>query len=73
LRPLLRNLMTPPRRIAVSEEVLRAEMANGHAALGAPQGGPEPYEQKLALARGAVKQDPKRVAQVVKTWLGEDG
>lgn len=32
-----------------------------------------PYEKKLAAARNAVGQDPKRVAQVVKSWLAEDG
>jgi flagellar M-ring protein FliF len=32
-----------------------------------------PYEKKLAAARTAVGQDPKRVAQVVKSWLAEDG
>ena len=30
------------------------------------------YEDKLTQARGAVTADPKRVAQVVKTWVGED-
>lgn len=32
-----------------------------------------PYEKKLQTARNAVAQDPKRVAQVVKGWLAEDG
>lgn len=32
-----------------------------------------PYEKKLTAARAAVAQDPKRVAQVVKSWLAEDG
>lgn len=32
----------------------------------------KPYEQKLVLARQAVAQDPKRVAQVVKTWIGSE-
>jgi flagellar biosynthesis/type III secretory pathway M-ring protein FliF/YscJ len=32
-----------------------------------------PYEKKLAAARNAVGQDPKRVAQVVKSWLAEEG
>ena len=32
-----------------------------------------PYEKKLEAARHAVGQDPKRVAQVVKSWLAEDG
>ena len=29
------------------------------------------YEQQLAQAHGLVTQDAKRVAQVVKTWVGE--
>lgn len=32
-----------------------------------------PYEKKLQTARTAVAQDPKRVAQVVKSWLAEEG
>ncbi|WP_420465782.1 flagellar basal-body MS-ring/collar protein FliF [Panacagrimonas sp.] len=32
-----------------------------------------PYEKKLHTARSVVAQDPKRVAQVVKSWLSEDG
>lgn len=31
------------------------------------------YEEKLAVARGAVSQDPKQVAQVVKAWVANDG
>jgi len=31
------------------------------------------YEQQLSTARGVVKEDPKRVAQVVKNWVAEDG
>lgn len=31
------------------------------------------YEQQLTAAKGMTQQDPKRVAQVVKTWVGEDG
>ena len=75
LRPLLRNLLsasraTAPLRIGelpvdVGEERLSLNGPNGAATLA--------YEQKLAAARGAVAQDPKRVAQVVKTWLGNDG
>ena len=29
------------------------------------------YEQQIVQARSLVSQDPKRVAQVVKTWVGE--
>ncbi len=31
------------------------------------------YEQNLETARSVVKDDPKRVAQVVKNWVNEDG
>ncbi len=31
------------------------------------------YEQNLSSAKTMVQQDPKRVAQVVKQWVGEDG
>ncbi len=31
------------------------------------------YEQDLEAARNMVANDPKRVAQVVKVWVGEDG
>jgi flagellar M-ring protein FliF len=71
LRPLLRSLMARP----------RAETAEGVAAAAAAAGaiesealaGPPPYELKLAQARAAVAQDPKRVAQVMKTWLADEG
>ena len=32
---------------------------------------PLAYEQQIVQARSLVTQDPKRVAQVVKTWVGE--
>jgi flagellar M-ring protein FliF len=38
--------------------------ANGAAA-------PLAFEQQLVQARTMVSQDPKRVAQVVKNWVGE--
>jgi flagellar M-ring protein FliF len=31
------------------------------------------YEQHLDTARSFVNEDPKRVAQVVKNWVAEDG
>ena len=75
LRPLLRNLMSAPRQLApmpIGE--LGADMGEERLSLSGPRaGGASPYEQKLAAARSAVAQDPKRVAQVVKTWLGNDG
>jgi flagellar M-ring protein FliF len=34
--------------------------------------GPAGYENVLDAARGMVDSDPKRVAQLVKTWIAED-
>ncbi|MEN6539638.1 MAG: hypothetical protein ABFC67_08520, partial [Mizugakiibacter sp.] len=31
------------------------------------------YDQKVTLAKRMVSQDPKQVAQVVKSWVAEDG
>ena len=39
---------------------------------GNPQGLPAAYDEKLALARTLVKEDPARVANLVKTWVAED-
>jgi len=83
VRPLLRSLFPPPAQAAAlvptSLEALAApEAAAGgesaaspshHALIASPLQGPTPYEQKLALARETVKQDPKKVAQVMKTWI----
>jgi flagellar M-ring protein FliF len=35
--------------------------------------GPAKYEDTLKAARQMVNDDPKRVAQVVKSWVAEDG
>jgi len=35
--------------------------------------GPERYQEVLDAARDLVRDDPKRVAQLVKTWVGENG
>ena len=31
------------------------------------------YDQQIATAKGMIQQDPKRVAQVVKNWVNQDG
>ena len=74
LRPLLRNLIAPSRAAVPAIGELRAEVGEERLSLSSSQAaGALPYDQKIAAARSAVSQDPKRVAQVVKTWLGEDG
>jgi flagellar M-ring protein FliF len=56
---------------AMSEDQLSLSGGNQQPPqLAAPSGG---YEQHLDTARGAVSEDPKLVAQVVKNWVGEDG
>jgi flagellar M-ring protein FliF len=72
LRPLVRSLLTSTTTAAPAQLV--------HA--GAPDGLPQvqkeavvkelSHEQQLANARAIVGQDPKRVAQVVRGWVGND-
>lgn len=72
LRPALRELTTVRALpAATTTATLAGEQAMLAGAVGASGGG-MPYEEKLALARGAVTQDPKKVAQVVRTWVGAD-
>ncbi|MDO9454086.1 MAG: flagellar basal-body MS-ring/collar protein FliF [Stagnimonas sp.] len=87
VRPLLKNLFAPPARTPAlaangfsalaapqenEEEVQVALSAKRHAAIPALPEGPSPYEQKLTLARETVKQDPKKVAQVMKSWIAAE-
>lgn len=78
VRPVMRTLaekaaMLPPP--PPSPEALSAEQQ-----LALPGGAgmarlppPNAYETNLNSAKSLVQQDPKRVAQVVKQWIGEDG
>ena len=77
LRPMIRNLTAQTMTPAL------AGPAGGHSASsggqvsgesGSAAGGGSPtlaYEQQVVQAKTLVTQDPKRVAQVVKTWVGE--
>ncbi|HEU4623166.1 MAG TPA: flagellar basal-body MS-ring/collar protein FliF [Steroidobacteraceae bacterium] len=80
LRPLTRGLLSHTR--AAAPQVVYAPDG---AAAGGPGGTaprvangtltnapPLAYEQQLAQARTLVGQDPKRVAQVVRTWVAQD-
>lgn len=72
LRPLIKNLaggtgqVVQAALIAARADAPPDETANtggmGHQSLA--------YEQQIVQARNLVSQDPKRVAQVVKTWVG---
>jgi flagellar M-ring protein FliF len=66
LRPMIRNL--------TAQTVTPALAGAGAHDVGPAGGGGAPtlaYEQQVVQAKNFVTQDPKRVAQVVKTWVGE--
>jgi flagellar M-ring protein FliF len=68
LRPLIKNLagaVVSP--VTVMAPAAQVETGGAASAGGAPLA----YEQQIVQARTLVTQDPKRVAQVVRTWVGE--
>jgi len=69
LRPLMRTLLgtlrTPRLEAADAPALEQAAAAAPQAALA--------HEQQLVQARTLVGQDPKRVAQVVREWVDQDG
>lgn len=85
LRPLLKNMASPP-DMSMPEEPL---MGMGNDGLGSMDtsmqvtlnpgsemllGGPqEGYEEQLTAVKSLISEHPERVAQVVKTWLSEEG
>lgn len=83
MRPLLRHLMTVPARTGggmvaagrggsgdgLAEDQLTLTSEKGQAVKLA---GPGAYEQNITLVRDVTRQDPKLVAQVVKTWVSND-
>lgn len=74
LRPLLRGLLGPPRPVQ-QIQALPMPSAALPAAMAAVDNGAAAtldYEGQIAAARQLVTQDPGRVAQVVKTWVGDD-
>jgi flagellar M-ring protein FliF len=70
LRPLIKNLSSHALS-APAPELLPGARAQDDRPLAAAPGQSLAYEQQLVQARGLVTQDPKRVAQVVRTWVGE--
>lgn len=80
LRPALRSALNPPYPVS---EVKPAALAGAPAVAAgamtaegqdeAPRAAPlPPMERKLSIARDAVREDPKRVAQLMKQWVGDD-
>jgi flagellar M-ring protein FliF len=71
LRPLIRALLDPPRpaNLPALPDNTPVQAATDETS---GQPGPLDYETQLAQARSLVAQDPGRVAQVVKSWVGND-
>ena len=71
LRPLVKNLLTPMR---AQLGPMGADYPMQQALPGGMQMTPGAvnYEQQIAM-RVQRQQDPRRVAQVVKTWVGQEG
>lgn len=81
LRPLVRTLITPMRLSAAAPagaQALPGTVPGGAGAAAALPAGQRDaatalsHEQQLTQARTMVNQDPKRVAQVVRGWVGQD-
>jgi len=74
LKPLTRGLINAAKGPVLRQGALASAMAGGGG--GAVDGPPEApaiaYEQQIAQARGLVAADPKRGAQVVKSWVATD-
>ncbi|HPF25490.1 MAG TPA: flagellar basal-body MS-ring/collar protein FliF [Steroidobacteraceae bacterium] len=70
VKPLLKSLVEPLKAQAMLPAAMPAAAAGTAAPLNANP--TLAYEQQVAAARDMVAQDPKRVAQVVKTWVADD-
>jgi flagellar M-ring protein FliF len=76
LRPLVRGLLGSPRPMQQLQTAAMQATALPAGAVAALPGDNSPapldYDGQIAAARTLVSQDPARVAQVVKTWVGND-
>jgi flagellar M-ring protein FliF len=80
LKPTMRSLTEKGAAMpALAMAGGEAGMGEDQLTLGAARQGSLPaphklqYEQQIATAKGMIQQDPKRVAQVVKNWVNQDG
>ena len=75
LKPLTRGLINAAKGPVLRQGALASAMAGGAGAAvggGPPEAPAIAYEQQIAQARGLVAADPKRGAQVVKSWVSND-
>jgi len=73
LRPLVRNLLILPRGQRAASVAAEPGGLNALAANPAATAVLIDPAQQLSQARSLVSQDPKRVAQVLRGWVGNDG
>ena len=73
LRPLLRNLANKPLPLEAGHAGGSPQLAHAGGARTALPAGTGSYETQLTAAKTLATQDPKRVAQVVKNWVANDG
>lgn len=71
LRPLVKSLMSGAAVAAAPLQPLPEGERPALVQQGAAAG-PQNYEQQVVNARAVVNQDPRRVAQVVKTWVSDN-
>lgn len=82
LRPILKGLAASAGDVTMPDEVDEIEIApeldmdEMVTISGGPESllpGPEEgYEEQLSAVKGMVAEDPRRVAQVIKTWIGNE-
>lgn len=76
MRPVMKGLANPSSmRVALPEGAMAKGLSGPSAgetaeAEAAAQPGPDPAEQQLNQARALVEQDPRRVAQLTRAWIG---
>jgi flagellar M-ring protein FliF len=84
LRPMMRTVMRPPMAmqpalagpiptvsVVVDDDDMDTQKIDTRSGKGAPA--LLAYEQKIGLAKRMANDNPKQVAQVVKSWVAEDG
>lgn len=83
MRPLLKSLAASSSDLSLPDDIEGIEMAPDEDELsemvtlsGGPESllpGPEEgYEEQISAVKGMIAEDPRRVAQVIKTWLNNE-
>ncbi len=75
LRPALKSALKPPLQVSTLPPTPlggRVETVGEVAEAAAPMPPVAGLDSKLKVARDAAKEDPKRVAQLMKQWVGDD-